>query len=182
MKLKLLCAILIPGIIVSACESNPAATTADKQTKTILLHQLQLTHNKKDWFVPISGALDGVTAEQAVWRDSSDNHSIGQLTYHLLFWNKRQLARFNGRPEGEFSGNNDETFNAFTKESWEHTRVQLDSVMTALEKAIAEADESKLVEWYPTIANISAHNAYHTGQIVSTRRLQKSWDPEKGVK
>jgi hypothetical protein len=26
------------------------------------------------------------------------------------------------------------------------------------------------------------HNAYHIGQIVYIRKLQGSWDPEKGVK
>jgi uncharacterized damage-inducible protein DinB len=33
-----------------------------------------------------------------------------------------------------------------------------------------------------TIAHISAHNAYHTGQIIIIRKLQGSWDPAKGVK
>jgi hypothetical protein len=60
--------------------------------------------------------------------------------------------------------------------------MSLDSVLTALEKSIETADDAKLSEWYPTIANISTHNAYHTGQIVFVRKLQKSWDSEKGVK
>ena len=58
----------------------------------------------------------------------------------------------------------------------------LDSVLTAFENAIQNAEETKLKEWYPIIANISAHNAYHTGQIIFVRKLQNSWDPEKGVK
>jgi len=33
-----------------------------------------------------------------------------------------------------------------------------------------------------TIAHIGAHNAYHIGQIIYVRKLQGSWDPEKGVK
>lgn len=57
-----------------------------------------------------------------------------------------------------------------------------DSILTALEKAIETADEATLKELYPTIANISTHNAYHTGQIIYQRKLQGSWDPEKGVK
>ena len=44
------------------------------------------------------------------------------------------------------------------------------------------ADEAKLKSWAPTIANISTHNAYHTGQIIFVRKLQGLWDPEKGVK
>jgi hypothetical protein len=29
---------------------------------------------------------------------------------------------------------------------------------------------------------IEAHNAYHIGQIVYLRKLQGSWNPDKGVK
>jgi hypothetical protein len=150
--------------------------------KEPLLHQLKTTHTEKEWFVPVKTALEGVTAEQAQWRDSSGNHSIGQLAFHLLFWNKRQLAKFNGQPEGDFSGNNEETFTEFDQVKWEQVVTGLDSVLTAFEKSIETADEAKLKDWYATIANISAHNAYHTGQIVFVRKLQKSWDAEKGVK
>jgi hypothetical protein len=30
--------------------------------------------------------------------------------------------------------------------------------------------------------SICTHNAYHVGQIVYVRKLQGSWNPEKGVK
>ena len=150
--------------------------------KNVLLHQLKTTHTEKDWFVPIKIALEGVTAGQANWRDSSGNHSIGQLAHHLLFWNQRQLAKINGQPEGEFSGNNDDTFTKFDQAEWTQIVFRLDSVSAAFEKAVEAADETKLKDWYPTIANISVHNAYHTGQIIFVRKLQGSWDPEKGVK
>jgi hypothetical protein len=39
-----------------------------------------------------------------------------------------------------------------------------------------------LKEWASNIAHIGAHNAYHTGQIISVRKLQGSWDAAKGVK
>ena len=150
--------------------------------KTVLVEQLKTTHTKKDWFVPVNVALEGLTAEQAMWKDGSGNHSVGQLAYHLLFWNERQLATFKGEKEAAFSGNNEETFNTFDKNSWAQTVTKLDQVLTALEKIVQEADETKLKSWAPTIANISTHNAYHTGQMIFVRKLQGSWDPEKGVK
>jgi hypothetical protein len=61
--------------------------------KNVLLHQLKTTHSVKEWFVPVNIALEGVTAKQAMWNDSSGNHSVGQLAYHLLFWNKQQLLK-----------------------------------------------------------------------------------------
>jgi hypothetical protein len=150
--------------------------------KSVLLNQLKTTHGKQDWFVPINTALDGVTAEQAVWKDGSGNHSIGQLTNHLLFWNERQLQKFKGEKQATFSGNNEETFNAFTKEQWANTVRRLKEIMTELEKTIQNADEETLKSWAENIGNISTHNAYHTGQIVFVRKLQGSWNPEKGVK
>jgi hypothetical protein len=175
-------AILCFLVAGSCTKQNGAAELSTCSSKEVLLKELKTTHTEKDWFVPVNVALEGVTAEQALWSDSSGNHSIGQLAYHLLFWNKRQLAKFNGQPEGDFSGNNEETFEKFDQKEWTHIVSELDSVLTTLENSIDAADESKLKEWYPIIANISTHNAYHTGQIVFVRKLQKSWDADKGVK
>jgi uncharacterized damage-inducible protein DinB len=161
------------------------AATAFSQTtdlRSVLLEQLKTTHNKKDWFVPVSVALEGLTPEQAMWKDNSGNHSVGQLAYHLLFWNQRQVSKFKGEKESAFSGNNEETFNSFDKASWAQTVSKLNDVMVELEKLVQSADENKLKTWAPTIANISTHNAYHTGQIIFVRKLQGAWDPEKGVK
>ncbi len=165
-----------------SCENKNSASSIGTSAKEILLQQLKTTHNQKDWFVPVNIALEGVTAEQAMWRDSSGNHSVGQLAYHIAFWNERQLAKFSGQPEKEFSGNNEETFTSFDAKTWAQTVSKVDSVMTAIENIVQTADEAKLKEWAPILANISTHNAYHTGQIIFVRKLQKSWDPEKGVK
>lgn len=169
-------------LLFQCTNKNTDQPVASESPKNALLHQLKTTHTEKEWFVPINIALEGVTAEQANWTDGSGNHSIGQLAHHLLFWNKRQLAKINGQPEGEFSGNNDETFTKFNQTEWTHIVTGLDSVLTAFEQAVEAADETKLKEWYPTIANISAHNAYHTGQVIFVRKLQGAWDPDKGVK
>ncbi len=164
--------------------SIQAVAQAPKQVtlRSILLEQLRTTHKDKDWFVPINVAVEGLTAEQATWKDGSGNHSVGQLTYHLLFWNARQLAKFKGEPEKKFSGNNDETFNDFDTKKWNDTVKQLDQVMTDIEKIVETADEEKLKAWASDIAHIGTHNAYHVGQIIFVRKLQGSWNPEKGVK
>jgi len=181
MKTSLPFLALVSVLIITSC-TKPDAEASGESPRKVLLHQLKTTHTEKEWFVPVHAALEGVTAEQAMWRDSSGNHSVGQLAYHLLFWNKRQLAKFNGQTEGEFSGNNEETFDKFDQAHWTKVVSGLDSVLTALEISIETADEAKLKAWYPTIANISAHNAYHTGQIVFALKLQQSWDAGKGVK
>ena len=156
------------------------ATLSSAQTlKSVLTQQLKSTHDKENWFVPIAVALDGVTAEQAVWTDGSGNHSIGQLANHLLFWNERQLIKFKGEQPKPFDGNNEETFNAFTKAQWQETVKKLNDVLTQIEQMVEKADDATMKSWSETIANISAHNAYHTGQIIFVRKLQGSWKPKK---
>src|SRR6516164_657154 len=102
--------------------------------KSILLEQLRTTHDVKDWFVPASVAVQGLTPEQASWTDGKGNHSIGQLANHLVFWNRQSLAKFKGEKPEKFSGNNDETFNNFDSKSWNKTVQDLDAVMKEIEK------------------------------------------------
>lgn len=150
--------------------------------KSILLEQLQTTHNKKDWFVPPAIAIAGLTPVQANWKDGSDNHSIAQLTTHLIFWNLQMLDKFEGKPQQAFDGNNKETFSLVDEKSWPATIQRLDSVLTAWENAVTKASDQKLEKWYSTIAHIGTHNAYHTGQILYIRKMKGWWDENNGVK
>ena len=167
---------------VAASPSIAQNAPAVPNLKAVLLAQLKATHNHEEWFVPVNIAIQGLTPEQAAWKDTSDNHSIVQLVNHLIFWNRQQLAKFNGEKPAAFSGDNKETFSGLDKAAWETSVRQIDEVLTAWEKAIEEADESKLAKWYSTIARISTHNAYHTGQIIYIRKMKGNWDPAKGVK
>jgi uncharacterized damage-inducible protein DinB len=150
--------------------------------KGVLLEQLRTTHNNKDWFVDANTAVAGLTPEQASWNDGKGNHSVGQLAYHLVFWNRQTLAKFKGETPEKFSGNNEETFNQFDAKQWAATVQALDDVMKDWEKAVETADDKKLQAEASTIAHIGTHNAYHIGQIIYVRKEQGSWDPEKGVK
>jgi uncharacterized damage-inducible protein DinB len=174
-KIMVLIAALLP-LMVSAQEQKPTTL------KGVLLEQLRTTHNVKDWYVPVTVAVDGITAEQANWTDGKGNHSVGQLAYHLLFWDRRALVEFKGEDPGKFSGNNEETFNNFDSKQWSDTVRQLDQVLTDWEKAVEAADDAKLSKGASLIAHVGAHNAYHIGQIVFVRKEQGSWDPAKGVK
>jgi len=149
--------------------------------KSVLLAQFKTTWDKQEWFVPVAKGIEGITAEQASWRPSDSSHSVGQLAHHLLFWNKHLLDQFHGKKTDEFSGNNNETFDAFTEASWAETVQQLKQVMLDWEKAIGDADDAKLQAWYSNIANMNTHNAYHTGQILYIRKQAGNWDAKKGV-
>jgi uncharacterized damage-inducible protein DinB len=170
--------VFIIGAATASAQPKPAPTL-----KSILVEQLKTSHNVQDWFVPASKAVEGLTFEQAAWKQGKDNHSVAQLVHHLTFWDKEQLAKFKGEKPPAFSGNNEETFEPpKDKASWEAAVQQMDDVMTSWEKAVEAADDAKLQSWYSTIAHIGMHNAYHTGQILYVRKLQGSWDASKGVK
>jgi uncharacterized damage-inducible protein DinB len=169
-------------LIVSLLLAASVGGAAPQTLRGILLEQLKTTHNQKDWFVPASLAVEGLTAEQAKWTDGSGNHSVGQLAAHLVFWNERVLAEFRGQKPVAYGGNNDETFNSFDVKTWEATVRRLDAVLTAWEEAVEGTDEETLKKHASTIAHVGAHNAYHAGQMIFVRKLQGSWNPEKGVK
>lgn len=172
-----------------------AATPAAKPAKPtslrdVLLAQLRSTHSNEDWFVPVNVATAGLTPEQARWIPKSEgpnnpapaDHSVGMLTYHLLYWNSRSLAVMSGKAPGALPGDNTETFNKFDATNWPATAEKLDQVLTQLEDLVVHANDAELAQMADGIAHISAHNAYHVGQMIEIRKLQGSWNPAKGVK
>lgn len=176
--------ILAAGLLVFSTAVTAQSNAQNKPAPTlrsILLAQFKTTDDQADWFVPVMKSIEGVNARQAMWKPNDSCHSIGQLVYHIWFWNKQSLDKFYGRTPDKFSGNNDETFNDFTEASWAATVANLGQVMHDWEKAIRESDEAKLQAYYSTIAHITTHTAYHTGQILYVRKLAGNWDPAKGV-
>jgi uncharacterized damage-inducible protein DinB len=169
--------LLVVPVAVSAQNHKPPTTL-----RGVLLEQLHTTHDSEDWFVPANIAVEGLTAQQAMWSPGKGSHSVGQLAYHLWYWNTRELADFKGEKKAPFDGNNNETFDNFTPAQWDELVKKLDSVMTEWEKAVATADDQKLAQNASLIAHVGAHNAYHIGQILYVRKLQGVWNPDKGVK
>lgn len=165
-------------VIVPAYAQQKKPTTL----REVLLAELKSTHNSEEWFVPANIAVKGLTAEQASWKDGKGNHSVGQLAYHLVFWNRQSLAKLRGEKPEKFSGNNEETFDNFDSKTWNETVQQLDQVLSDLEKWVESADEEKLKDAAQTLTHISTHNAYHIGQMIYVRKEQGSWDPKNGVK
>jgi uncharacterized damage-inducible protein DinB len=170
------------GVPMNAQTQTAQTQTPKESLRSVLLEELRSTHNKSDWFVCADVAVANLTPEQANWTDGKGNHSVGQLTNHLVFWNSRTLAKLRGEPEAKFSGDNEETFNQFDAKRWADTVARLDQVMSDFEKLVEAAPEGKLAEMAPTISKISTHNAYHIGQIVFVRKEQGAWDASKGVK
>lgn len=175
---KVLIAVAL-GMSLLANAQQPAQAKTPPTLKTILLQELRETHNEKNWFVSEKEAVAGLTAEQAAWNDGK-NHSVGQLVVHLNFWNSANLARMKHQPTPNVT-DNDTTF-AFDPKQWEEAQKEFDRIMTELEQFVQAADDKTVAEIAPRIARISQHNAYHIGEMVTSRKKQGTWNPENGVK
>jgi hypothetical protein len=176
------------SICTAALMSVPASY-AQNGLRSILLSQLRSTHNHAEWFLPIDTAIGGLTPDQAKWAPAAadgkvnpnTNHSVGMIAFHLLFWNAQALAQLKG--ERTFGPRtNDETFDKFDAAEWNKTVRDLDAVLVALEQLVEQADDATLLKIAPTIERISAHNAYHIGQIFYARKLQGTWKADNDVK
>jgi hypothetical protein len=183
--------LILAAAPLAAQTPAPKPPAAPPTLRSVLLAQLRSTHTKEEWFVPINIAVANLTPEQAKWIPKSEggaanpapaDHSVGMITNHLLFWNAESLAKLKGEKGAPIPGDNKETFNDFDAKSWPSTAEKLDAVMTELENLVANASDEQLAKWADGIAHISAHNAYHVGQIIYVRKLQGTWDPDKGVK
>lgn len=161
-------------------------------TKEILLEQFTVSYEENGWFVALKNALDGLSADEALWKEGGLDHSIWELVEHLRYWNERWLKRFRGETVGESKETIDATFRGESggEAEWENLKRELFRVLDEWKKMLAAADEAKFGEqvsanykepWALPIAHQNIHNAYHVGQIVAVRKFRGSWNAAKGV-
>lgn len=187
---SMLRSVVFAASLLAATALSAQSPAAPATLRSILLEQLRSSHNKAEWFTPVNTAVAGISPEQASWIprnaagkiDPENNHSVGMLAAHLVFWNERSLQQLRGEKSAQFSGNNDETFNKFDAKSWADIVSRLDKVMTGFEEWTEHASDAELAKAASTLAHVGTHNAYHTGQILYVRKLQGSWNPANGVK
>ena len=160
-------------------------------SKKTLLKQFDICFATNGWFVAVRNAITGVTAEQASWKPDGSDNSIWQLLSHMNYYNNAYLERFQGRQFEYEISDNDATFTqSVNDEDWRLEFERFEQIENSWRSALESADDSKFDEiappynklsWSEIIANINAHTAHHGGQIVLLRKLQGSWDSNKGV-
>lgn len=155
----------------------------------LLLIQKDDTWDQCNWIVPLSKALEGLTAEQAAWVPSSGGLSIWQLVNHMYYYNQRLLSRLQRTtPSGTSAENNESTFGdpgdpsdtigwSTLMQNTTQLAGQLRDQLTSLEESDLEAPYMDTNEkWAHELARWVLHDAYHAGQIVLLRRQQGSWN------
>ena len=159
--------------------------------KEHLLAEFNSCYNHNGWFVAVRNVIDGINADEALWKPDTEINSIWQTLEHLTFYNHAYIERFKGNDYTYPTDNNDETFSAgMTDADWQAAISKFDATMREFHDLIKAADESKFSQpvsaannasWAQLISKINTHNAYHGGQILLLRKLQGKWDPKKGV-
>jgi uncharacterized damage-inducible protein DinB len=140
-------------------------------TKDVLSDQLLANANDPSWYVSFNEAVEGLSEEEAFWNPNEECNSIAEIVQHLLYWNETWQARYlkshvNAVPS---IGDNNKSF------------IILEVLLLWQEILSNEKLESDVLgfqvpaKWWEILGNVTTHNAYHIGQIIYIRKLQKSW-------
>jgi hypothetical protein len=173
--MKHILTIIILGFLILGCSKKK--TNNEPNIKSLLVQQLENAHTNQQWYVPTKKAVDGLTLKQSNWKDSTDNHSIGELVSHLIFWSELNLKAFKGEKVTDINdeNKNKETFKINNGKDWQNAVNKLDSIQTEWERVTKNATDKQIADWNVEIANMSAHTAYHTGQIIYIRKMNGWW-------
>jgi len=160
--------------------------------KKILQEQMDACFTNKSWFTSLSDAVQGLNDEQADMKQGEE-HSVRQVVTHLIFWNGRILKQLKGLNPDEFDRENSFTFKSESvntdKLAWNDMTNMLVEILNSWKLELDSLTEEELIKEVPdvpetkamTIVNTILHNAYHLGQIVSTRKQFNIWDSKLGV-
>ncbi|ALC87402.1 hypothetical protein AM499_17455 [Bacillus sp. FJAT-22090] len=147
----------------------------------LFLRMLDTTFNEESWYAPLQPAINGLNAEQAMWRPVGEAaNTIWENVNHLIYYKERLTANLQGN-EWTQNLDGDETFSLTEQinddEKWSAIVKRVEMVQRSLREAISKTtnedfEQNNLEE---KLYNIILHDAYHTGQIIQIRKMQGSW-------
>ncbi len=147
----------------------------------LLLTVLDSTFDKESWYAPFNDAIEGLTAEQAIWKPSGEaTKTIWENVNHLIYYKERLAANLEGH---EWTNNldGDETF-YLTEQSnddqkWKNIIVRAKNAHRHLRQVLNTFSDKELDQCSLEVKllDIMLHDAYHTGQIIQLRKMQGSW-------
>lgn len=153
--------------------------------KDVLVDQLLANANDPSFYLPFSDSVANLSEEEAFWKPNEESNSIAEIVQHLLYWNETWQNRYQkSHIEAVPSiGDNNKSFIIQENEKFNDLKERLLEVLLQWQGLLTEEKvESDVggftvsVKWWEILGNISTHNAYHIGQIIYIRKLQKSWN------
>ncbi|WP_409271737.1 DinB family protein [Neobacillus sp. SCS-31] len=155
--------------------------------KDVLADQLLANANDPSWYIPFLQSVENLSEEQAFWKPDEESFSIAEIVQHLLYWNQAWQTRYqsgnvNAVPQ---LSSNEQSFKIPDNQTFFYLRKQLVDVLLRWQDLLTVEKVEKdvvgfsvNVQWWGILANLTTHNAYHIGQIMYIRKLQKSWPIE----
>ncbi|MCM3493754.1 DinB family protein [Paenibacillus sp. FSL K6-1566] len=151
----------------------------------VLRNQLLAGANDPSWYIPFQQSTRDLTEDEAFWTPANDSHSIAEIVQHLLYWNETWQTRYR---EGRMDAvpaieDNDLSFLLPDHVTFAELRERLLEVLLGWQPLLSESADTlekdvsgfpEPAKWWEIISNAATHNAYHIGQIVYIRKLQKS--------
>lgn len=150
--------------------------------KTILLDQLLANANDRSWYISFYEAVDGLSEAEAFWKPDDSSHSIAEIVQHLIYWNETWQLRYKENQVNASTRitNNTDTFLVKDEETFYELKEKLLKILLQWQELIEEDQLSSVVngypvkaEWWAIISNAATHNAYHIGQLVYIRKMEK---------
>lgn len=145
-----------------------------KNGMEMLLNGWDGAMDAEGWYPPLSQALGGLTAEQALWRPADGaSNSIWGTVCHLSFCKELLLHRLKQEPVS-YPESNDKTFEpqGASEAEWEAAVAKLKALHGEIRGLLAGHGEDGLDE---QVLNQLLHEAYHTGQIMQLRKMMGAW-------
>ncbi|MGM0752497.1 MAG: DinB family protein [Bacillota bacterium] len=147
----------------------------------LLLRMLDTTYDKESWYAPLMPAIEGLTAEQAMWTPTGEaTKTIWENVNHLIYYKERLTAQLEGREwTRKLDGN--ETFSLTEQlnddKEWITVIERVETAQSRLREALSKTSDAKIEEasLEEKLLDIMMHEAYHTGQIILIRKMQGSW-------
>ncbi|MES2775901.1 MAG: DinB family protein [Bacteroidota bacterium] len=132
-------------------------------------------YNGSPWIdSTIMGALENISAEQAVARVIEGRNSIWELTNHMISWRQNVLQRVQGKLMVSPDNNYIEPITDTSEAAWQNTLKEMENsqqewilfLKTFNEDAFETMYPRNGMTYYEHIHGIIQHDAYHLGQIV----------------
>lgn len=139
------------------------------------------------WFPPFTDAIAGLTVAQASWIPAPEMNSVWALTNHVRFYQELILLRLRGEPVDRRALGAENGWpppgDPADEGSWQascHRAQAVNEELAALlaglsDQVIAQPIQEGKANPWQFLHGLIAHTAYHTGQIIMTRRLQDAW-------
>lgn len=152
-------------------------------TKDELLIGFEYSHLQDSWVNPLSEALDGITAEEALWRPGPRLKGIWDIVLHVAVWNENIVERIEkGQPVRPQEGPWPPPPDAPNEAAWERAKERLWDSLASMRKLISTAPLERIEKSPYGVGDLICrfiHIAYHIGQITKLRELS-SGSPPKG--